>query len=128
MAAEVKTLVVTLPWPPRELSPNARVHWAKKAKAAKAYRQTAWALTKAELGRDRIQAARLSLVFHPPSRRRMDIDNMLASVKAGIDGISDATGIDDSNLAISLVRREPKKGGEVVAVITEGERHEQETL
>ena len=30
---------INLPWPPRELSPNARVHWAKKAKAAKAYKK-----------------------------------------------------------------------------------------
>lgn len=38
---------VTLPWPPKELSPNARVHHKAKARVAKAYRETAWAL---ELG------------------------------------------------------------------------------
>lgn len=27
-----------LPWPPKELSPNARVHLSKRSRAAKAYR------------------------------------------------------------------------------------------
>ena len=37
------TLTLTLPWPPKELSPNARQHWSKLAKAKKAYRDAcAW--------------------------------------------------------------------------------------
>ena len=32
-------LTLTLPWPPKELSPNARQHWTKLAKAKKAYRE-----------------------------------------------------------------------------------------
>ena len=36
---------VILPWPPKELSPNAALHWAKKSKVKKVYRQTCWALT-----------------------------------------------------------------------------------
>lgn len=32
------TVNVILPWPPKELSPNFRGHWAKLARAKKAYR------------------------------------------------------------------------------------------
>ena len=39
--------MIDLPWPPKELSPNARVHWTKKAKAAKAYRLECFILAKA---------------------------------------------------------------------------------
>ena len=30
---------VKFPFPPKELSPNSRLHWAKRAKAVKSYRQ-----------------------------------------------------------------------------------------
>lgn len=32
------TLTLTLPLPPRELSPNARVHWAKKSRAKQSWK------------------------------------------------------------------------------------------
>jgi len=32
------SIELTLPWPPTALSPNARQHWAKLARAKKAYR------------------------------------------------------------------------------------------
>ena len=119
-------ITVRLPWPPKELSPNARVHWAKKAKAANGYR---W-YCRAETGtkwwaaRSRYASApvNLAITFHPPDRRRRDLDNMLASIKAGIDGIADALGVDDQHFSLRLERGEPTKGGEVVAVITEGEQ------
>ena len=112
-------IIVRLPWPPKELSPNARVHWAKKAKAAQSYRQYACVLTLCEKGLH-IEANCLHLTFRPPDRRRRDLDNMLASIKAGIDGIADALGVDDQHFSLRLERGEPTKGGEVVAVITEG--------
>ena len=45
-----------LPWPPSELSPNGRLHWAKAYKHKKAYRQACWAvaltqMANAEIGR-----------------------------------------------------------------------------
>ena len=121
-------ITIRLPWPPKELSPNARVHWAKKAKAAKQYRELAWAQTllngDADAPIDWIECYNLRLTFHPPDRRRRDLDNMLASIKAGIDGIADAIQVDDQHFSLTLQRGEPTKGGEVVAVITEGAEHE----
>lgn len=88
---------VTLPWMPKTLSPNARVHWSVKSKAAKAYRATCCALTKeakliAPATKERLH---LWLDFYPPDRRYRDDDNMVAAFKSGRDGIADALGIDD---------------------------------
>lgn len=92
-----------LPWPPTTLSPNARVHWSKLAKAKKAYRQ-ACAYTALEQGARKINAERLhvDIRFHPPSRRRIDPDNCLARMKAGIDGLADVLGVDDSKWKITF--------------------------
>ena len=113
-------ITVRLPWPPKELSPNARVHWARKAGVSQKYRQDARVLTLCEKKRH-IEATCLHLTFCPPDKRRRDLDNMLASIKPGIDGIADALGVDDQHFSLRLERGEPTKGGEVVAVITEGE-------
>lgn len=99
-------LTVILPWPPKELSPNARVHWSKRSKAAKAYRNAcAWTVRghqlnialqtghHIEITADGI--LHLFLDFYPPDRRHRDDDNMIAAFKSGRDGIADALGIDD---------------------------------
>lgn len=88
---------VTLPWPPKQLSPNARVHWSVKSKAAKAYRAACHALTKEAklIAPETDGRLHLWLDFYPPDRRARDDDNMIASFKSGRDGIADALGIDD---------------------------------
>ena len=88
---------VTLPWPPKALSPNARGHWSAKSKAARAYRAACFALTKeANIAKpDTEGRLHLWLDFFPPDRRHRDDDNMIASFKSGRDGIADALGIDD---------------------------------
>jgi crossover junction endodeoxyribonuclease RusA len=86
-----------LPWPPKELSPNARVHWAKKSKAAKGYRLQCCLMTKAAKVVVPETEGRLHLwiTFYPPDKRQRDDDNMIASFKSGRDGIADALGIND---------------------------------
>lgn len=88
---------LVLPWPPKELSPNARVHWSKRAKAAKAYRHACYVLTKqAKLSfPESAKGLHLWIDFYPPNRIRRDDDNLLSAFKAGRDGIADALGIDD---------------------------------
>ena len=94
---------VTLGWPPRECSPNWRGHWAKKAKAAKAYKLACWALAKeAKVTAPAEGQIRLIIEFIPPDRRHRDMDNMLASVKAGIDGLALAMGVNDNRFALTL--------------------------
>ena len=112
-------LNLTLPWPPSALSPNGRTHWAALAKAKKAYRtECAWQ-AKAQ-GARAIDAAKLhvSLVFVPPSRRVHDLDNLLARFKAGIDGLCDVLGVDDSRWSLSIAKSD-EIGGMVKVAIAE---------
>ncbi len=114
-------LSVYLPWPLAKLSPNARVHWAKLAKEKAAYRQACFALCK-EAGFapglfHPAQELRLSLEFVPPTRARRDLDNCLASMKAGIDGLADALQVDDSRFVIELRLVKDRVGGFVFATV-----------
>ena len=125
---------VTLPWPPKGLSPNARLHWAAKAKQAKAYRMACFALCieaglkapepknevleilglKAGVGR-----LHLWIDFYPPDRRHRDDDNMIAAFKSGRDGIADALGIDDKRFVCHPYVQD-QVGGYVKVRITSG--------
>lgn len=100
-------LNITLPWPPKELSPNARLHWSKLAKAKKAYRY-ACAVQARVQGAQRIEADKLhlSLTFYPPTRRGFDLDNALARMKSGLDGLADVLGVDDRHWSLSITRAE----------------------
>ena len=89
--------IVKIPWPPKELSPNSTLHWSKKAKKKKEYRTVCWALTlEAKLvappGEDKIP---VEITFYPPDKRHRDADNMVASIKAGLDGLADALKVND---------------------------------
>jgi crossover junction endodeoxyribonuclease RusA len=104
---------ITIPWPPAALSPNKRYHWAVKSKAAKAYRGAVYTICCASRLRRPDDSAHISIVFHPPDNRRRDIDNMLASLKSGLDGLADYLEIDDSRWTISMCRDDPVKNGQV---------------
>lgn len=111
------TFDLDLPWPSPKLSPNARQHWATAAKAKKAYRARCRAIATAA-GVGAVLAGKTSLgvdlTFFPPDRRGRDMDNMLASMKSGLDGLADATGIDDRHWRLSFEVGEPVKGGQVL--------------
>lgn len=110
-------LSVVLPWPPSALSPNTRQHWSALARAKKAYRaECAWQ-AKVQ-GARVIDAAKLhvSLVFVPPNRRAHDLDNLLARFKAGIDGLADVLGVDDSKWSLSIAKAD-EIGGMVKVLV-----------
>lgn len=111
-------IVIKLPWPDKALSPNARGHWAKKAKAAKQARNDgAWcALASGVRTHDfaGLESLNVSIVFEPPDKRRRDTDGMFSSMKSYLDGIADVVGIDDSKWVFTGIRRgEPRKPGVV---------------
>jgi len=86
-----------LPWPPSQLSPNARVHWAIAYRVKAKYRDKCWAVTK-EQGAPEVGLGgkyALELRFVPPDRRSYDRDNLIARMKSGIDGLADALMMDD---------------------------------
>lgn len=109
-------IAIDLPWPPRSLHPNARVHWAKRSKEAKICRRLAWGMTLVAGVRkndpDIPQALKVTAIFSPPDNRRRDVDGMLSSIKSYLDGIADVIGIDDSKWTFGAPRKEaPVKGG-----------------
>lgn len=113
-------LTVTLPWPPTALSPNTRhAHWSQLAKAKKRYRAACH--LEALAGHCRRMAPdtrlHLHLTFVPPDKRRRDLDNLIASMKAGLDGVADALGVDDSRWTLTCSIDEGRIGGMVRVAI-----------
>ena len=107
---------VTVPWPPKQLSPNARVHWAIRSRNAKRYRQLCYLAAQragARPAQTEPETVQVCITFHPPDRRRRDWDNLLASIKHGLDGLAQALGVDDRIFRPRLEVGEPVKGGAV---------------
>ena len=95
-----------LTWPAdKALSPNSRCHWSAKAKAKKKLRHD-WALLAMNQGLRQSTAERLELevVFMQSDRRNRDLDNLLASVKAGLDGLADVLKVDDSKWSLRITK------------------------
>jgi crossover junction endodeoxyribonuclease RusA len=113
-------LKLEFPWPPAELSPNARVHHQVKAKAVKQYRQDCtWITTcaRAKAGYPNFEGElKVDMIFCKPSKRRMDIDNALASCKALLDGMATALRVDDSRFHLSIRFGEGNPGTIAVSV------------
>lgn len=117
-AQKISTWNFELPWPSPRLSPNARGHWAIMAKAKKAYRSTCRRIADEHglsLAPKPAASVQVSLTFVPPDRRHRDLDNMLASMKSGLDGLADSMGIDDSRWRVSIdLADDPVKEGRVL--------------
>jgi crossover junction endodeoxyribonuclease RusA len=122
---------VILPWPPAELSPNWRGHWAKRARAVQSYRHACCALAIAAGIEVPAYAANggpihLRIDFFPPNRARRDDDNAVAAFKAGRDGIADAMRCDDARFnTMTVMHREPRACVVVTLLGAEGKRYEQ---
>lgn len=89
-------ITIVLPLPDKCLSPNARVHWAKKAKVTKHYRQDAYDCVAIEFWKLGIKdkplwvKASYKVSFYFKDARRRDADNAIASLKSALDGVADA--------------------------------------
>lgn len=105
---------IVLPWPPKELSPNSRLHLAMKKVAVANYREVCRVLTiQSKVKIDWPGDVHAWIDFIPPDRRLRDDDNAFASFKAGRDGICDALGINDNR-----IRSHPwLKAGEIGSMV-----------
>lgn len=114
-----------LPWPSKDLSPNARVHFRVKARATKHARQTAVVLAN-EAGWRALQLppGKLHLwidCYQAPGKKLPDDDNMTGRCKPYRDGIAQVLGIGDKRfISHPLVSSERRPGGQVVVRITGG--------
>ena len=118
----MEKLEFIVPWPPKELSPNARVHWATKSRKAKKHRNDCWLIASRSIAKINYQFSterlKFKMTFIPPDRRRRDDDNLVASMKAARDGISIALGIDDKRFITEPVMSD-EIGGYVKIEISE---------
>lgn len=111
-------MLIVLPWPPKELSPNSRLHWSKLAKAKSTYREACHWQAIEQGARKMSGKLHLSIEFVPPNRRGFDLDNLLARMKSGLDGLAGALGVDDRHWSLTISRSE-QIGGMVRVTITE---------
>lgn len=88
--------IIALPWPNRLLSPNARVHHLAKHKAVRQHRGIASVLGSLD-GRKRLRNPVLAILPIVTTRRRRDLDNVLAGLKSALDGLTDCGWWDDDS-------------------------------
>jgi len=91
-----------LPWPPKGLSPNDRLHWAALSRLKREYRKACRLQVLAQGAQPMEGCLRVQLEFVPPDRRKRDWDNLVASMKAGLDGLADALQVDDAQFVLSF--------------------------
>jgi crossover junction endodeoxyribonuclease RusA len=111
---------IELPWPPKELGPNSRLHWRAVYKAKNAYKLEC-ATTLRRVMPPRINGGRIALTitFYPPDRRRRDRDNLQASLKYGLDCVAKWLGVDDYLFDPTYHFAEPVSNARVVITISE---------
>lgn len=113
-------MLITLPWPDKGLSPNARLHWAPKAKLKKLARAcAAWEASRSIHYSERRKFAAhedripVTITFYPPDKRLRDDDNMVGSFKSYRDGIADALGVDDRSFRPHYFFEDAEKPGRI---------------
>lgn len=112
--------VIVLPWPDKSLWPNSKTQHRYNGAIRNEAKQAGHLLTKNALGSRKLKGPLLiDIVFNAPNQIRRDLDNMLAATKHYLDGISIATGVDDSEWEFSIRRGEVVKGGSVTVTIKE---------
>lgn len=112
---------IKLPFPARELQPNARVHYLTKSRFTKMARHDAfWATKDSGIKIKGSGEIFITLIFRPPNNRPRDRDNLMAACKAYADGIADALKVNDSRFRFNpVVIEAPEKNGSTFIVVTE---------
>lgn len=97
-----KSVEIEMPWPPRGLSPNARLDRFAKATLFKRTKMAAFIATARALDghKPSVQSrsvVNVKMICTPPTNRRRDEDNLIANCKAIFDGIAQKLEHDDHN-------------------------------
>lgn len=117
-----REVLIRLPWPPAKTSANAsrQGDYLGKARAAKSYRTTCAWECKAQCVRPIEAEGDISVLitYYPPTRHRVDWDNLANRAKQGWDAVAEAIGVDDSRWwPVTSQKGEPVKGGAVLVHI-----------
>lgn len=110
-ATSSTTAILELPFQKIPLSMNDRKHWRAKAAVTKQVRETVRILAiAAQLPRN-LDHVTVTLHYAPASNRRLDADNLVATLKPCADGLVDHGLVDDDIPALMSKRMpvvEPK--------------------
>lgn len=116
-------LRIELGWPAKELSPNGRAHRMVVARFKKAAKNEAGWATKianpirwAPAG----ETVKVHVIAHPkPDGPLPDKDNLIASIKAHLDGIAEVIGINDRDFEAPTVEFADRcKLGKMIVVLS----------
>lgn len=107
------------PYPPKALSPNSRCHWGARHRASQGHKANCYLIAKQEVPKFTDKQIHLSITFHPKTANLPDADNLLASMKAGLDGIALAWNVNDSRFVPHVHIGKPVKNGSVVIEVME---------
>ncbi len=103
-------ITICLPYPSSALSPNSRGGWYTSAAFRREARQTGFVQaqeTAVDLSGKPLEAI---VTFHPPDRKRRDLDNAYSMCKPYQDGIFQAINADDCQLRrVTLSWGEPDR-------------------
>jgi crossover junction endodeoxyribonuclease RusA len=108
---------ITLVWPPASLSGHTAGHWRSKSGPTAKHRE--WARLATLAAAPTVPATgdiRIHIRFVPPDRRG-DRTNFPNRMKAAIDGIAAALGVNDSRFLPQYTFAEPKTPGHVEVTI-----------
>lgn len=112
----ILTRVLILTWPSPGLFPNKKGHWTDKAEEKRKHKSDCYYLTKNQIKLFKWQGGRipLKIIFYPP-HCKYDLDNCLAAMKAGLDGVADALKMNDRMFRpITIDFGDVKEHGEVM--------------
>lgn len=122
MDKKLKQLTFNTPYPDRTLNPNVVKHFYEKAKVKANARIIGYNLAK-EYSNEFAEGVRLKidLTVHRKDLRKYDLDNVLASCKAILDGVFSGLQCDDSQIDKIVIRRGEidKLNPRIVLLITE---------
>lgn len=118
-------LTITIPGlPPAILSPNARVHWSQKARAANGYGATVFYCAvdarnrTGEPGKWKdLDHAHVTVTFMLPDHRRRDLDNLIASFKPGLDALVRCGILEDDSAGHVTLEYEAEFGDEAMTIV-----------
>ncbi len=112
--------IIMLPFPPASLSGHAKGHW--RAKSAPTAKHREWARLATLAAAPTIPVSgdiRILIRFVPPDRRG-DRTNFPNRMKAALDGIATALGVNDSRFLPRYEFAEPQKPGWAAVYIEDG--------
>ncbi len=111
-------LTFELPWPPKVLKANNQGSWRGKVTARRGYKEDCFEQSRM-LGKQFPEGnIPVKIIFHPPDRKRRDLDNMLASFKLGLDGVAAALRVDDVRFRPMFIDvGEPVKNGKIMLTL-----------